>query len=198
MMWLSQDMDYQSVYTWLDNTLEQLQALPVLAGWCTSPGSVRDLAAAFGVLISRLGEGAAVELIPTHPSHGSWDLRFRSAPAFCIVMSSIYPPTHSRHLALGETTVAIFQPEMIFRQFNISSQTPQRAAVSQAVASGFANAGQTYKPATVSSWPKQYRFILPMDPESTEPVNWWDGISSRGQETHSCSNARVAHEGPSE
>lgn len=96
-----------------------------------------------------------------------WRFIVSGSPFFIVVMSSIYPDTHCRHIPYGSTI--LFQPEHSFHRF---IPRDRRRQIAQSIRKVFLKQGIDYvRLVETASEPQKY--ILPIDINDGF-ISWWD------------------------
>lgn len=98
-----------------------------------------------------------------------WRFSVLESPFFIVVMSSLYPDTHCRHIPYGSTI--LFQPEHSFHRF---IPRERRKQIAQSIRKIFLKQGIDYV-SLVEAASEPQKYILPIDINDGF-INWWDLI----------------------
>jgi hypothetical protein len=145
-------------------------ALPV----STSPTVTPLVYASFlGRLLRRLrADTDDLAIIDEIEAADSWDFIHNGTAFFLALLAPCYPEAHPRSFGSSNVAVLLFQPERAFRRRGISSRSPHRNQLSDAVRIRFARSGRRYDASLGRAVPKVLRYVKPVDLQDT-PIAWW-------------------------
>lgn len=103
----------------------------------------------------------------------NWDYKYSGYKFFIPTFGPFYPQNHSRYSHNDNVAFILFQPDLTFSRFKISSSAPQREQLTYAIRKKFLDAGIDYDLYLVKGSPKALRYVKPLK-RGDSYIRWWE------------------------